>query len=79
MNIAKLAGIGAGATLTAGMFVNRLQSYYTCGDVDMNDPGVQNELNRAFLMSESPNLDRFVKQKHVDLNKVYLCSDPDSY
>ena len=43
-------------------------------DCDVTNIDVCNERNRAWLCDEVPNWDKFEKEKHIDLNKQYLCS-----
>lgn len=74
MNIGKIAGIGVSSALAAGTFVRKLNiSIY---DIGLDNIDACNENNRAWLCDEAPNFDRFIHEK-VDLNKQYLCSDPD--
>ena len=73
MNIAKIAGFGVGTALGSGFFAKKLS--ISMNDVDISNPAVRNELNRAWLNDEVPNLDQFVKKEPLDLNRQYLCSD----
>ena len=76
MNVTKIALAGVTSTIATGMFVKKLQA--SINEVDITDPEVSNEINRAWLCEEVPNLDRFVKkEKKIDLNRQYLCSNQD--
>ena len=76
MNVGKIAGIGVSSALATGTFAKRLCiSIY---DIGLDNIDACNENNRAWLCDEPANFDRFIEKK-VDLNKQYLCSDPDYY
>ena len=74
MNIGKIAGMGISSALTTGVMAHKLCiSIY---DIGVDNVEACNENNRAWLCDEPANFDRFIKND-VDLNKQYLCSDPD--
>lgn len=76
MIVGKIATAAAISSITAGLYAKKLQA--TINEVDITDPEVSNEINRAWLCEEVPNLDKFVKkEKKVDLNRQYLCSNMD--
>ena len=76
MIVPKIALAGIASTFTAATAARKL--FTSIHEVDITDPNVSNEINRAWLCEEVPNLDKFVKkEKEIDLNRQYLCSDQD--
>ncbi len=73
MNIGRIFGIGLCSAL-CGIAPER-KMHEKNYDYDVTNIDVCNERNRAWLCDEVPNWDKFEKEKHIDLNKQYLCSD----